>query len=98
MTSTTDPASWFEKTTLAPGLTRLIEPFVHKFFRANIFHVVGRDADLVIDSGMGLVPLRPALAIPDGKPVIAFATHAHADHAGGLFEFEERLGHANLRP
>lgn len=67
---------------------------MHRFFRANLFHVVGKDADLVIDFGMGLAPLRPFLNIEIGKPVIAVATHVHADHIGSFHEFEYRLGHA----
>ncbi len=67
---------------------------MHRFFRANLFHVVGKDADLIIDFGMGLAPLRPFLNIEIGKPVLAVATHVHADHIGAFHEFEHRLGHA----
>ena len=67
---------------------------MHRFFRANLFHVTGKDADLIIDFGMGLAPLRPFLNIGTGKPVIALATHVHADHIGSFYEFEHRLGHA----
>lgn len=84
---------WFSKETISEGLTRLYEPHVHSFFRANIFHVVGRDADLVIDFGMGLASLAGALNIPAGKPVLAVATHVHVDHVGSFHEFENRLGH-----
>jgi glyoxylase-like metal-dependent hydrolase (beta-lactamase superfamily II) len=79
---------------ISDRLTRICEPPVHKFFQANIFHVVGKDADLVIDFGMGLDNLRSALHIPSGKPVLAVATHVHVDHVGSFHEFETRLGHA----
>lgn len=84
---------WFSKEAISDRLTRLYEPHVHKFFQANIFHVVGKDADLVIDFGMGLVNLRSELRIPPGKPVLAVATHVHVDHVGSFHEFETRLGH-----
>jgi len=84
---------WFSKEMLSEGLTRLYEPHVHSFFRANMFHIVGRDADLVIDFGMGFCSLERALNIPAGKPVLAVATHAHIDHVGSFHEFENRLGH-----
>jgi glyoxylase-like metal-dependent hydrolase (beta-lactamase superfamily II) len=86
---------WFSKEAISDRLTRIYEPHVHKFFRANIFHVVGKDADLVIDFGMGLVSLRNELHIPSGKPVLAVATHVHVDHVGSFHEFETRLGHAD---
>ncbi|MHA6686873.1 MBL fold metallo-hydrolase [Mesorhizobium sp. A556] len=63
-------------------------------FRANIFHVVGRDADLVLDFGTGVTSLRNDLVIPEGKHVFAVATHSHIDHIGSFHEFEHRLGHA----
>lgn len=85
--------NWFSKEAIREGLTRLYEPYVHSFFRANMFHVVGRDADLVIDFGMGLGNLRHALNIPTGKPVLAVATHIHVDHVGSFHEFGNRLGH-----
>lgn len=84
---------WFKKETLGSGVTRLSEPFVHKYFGANFFHIAGSDADLVVDFGMGLVPMRSELPLRKGVPVLALATHIHADHVGGFHEFETRLGH-----
>lgn len=86
--------TWFAKEHLAPDLTRLWEPFVHSFFQANIFHLRGRDADLVLDFGMGLASLRDALDLTPGKPVLAVASHGHVDHVGSFHEFERRFGHA----
>lgn len=86
-------SDWFSREILARGITRIWEPHVHPYFRSNIFHVRGRDVDLVIDAGMGLVPLRQALNLAPGKPVVAVATHIHVDHVGGLSEFESRAGH-----
>ncbi|MGQ3215073.1 MAG: MBL fold metallo-hydrolase [Shinella sp.] len=85
--------NWFSKEAISDRLTRICEPHVHSFFRANMFHVVGKDADLVIDFGMGLADLGSALDIPSGKPVLAVATHVHVDHVGSFHEFEIRLGH-----
>lgn len=86
-------ADWFSRETLGRGITRIWEPHVHPYFRSNVYHVRGRDVDLVVDGGMGLVPLRPVLNLPPGKPVVAVATHIHVDHVGALSEFEMRLGH-----
>jgi glyoxylase-like metal-dependent hydrolase (beta-lactamase superfamily II) len=92
MTSS-DASEWFQCEVAGPNITRIWEPHVHPFFRSNIFQVRGRDADLVIDAGMGLVSLRPMLDLRRGKPVIAAATHIHVDHVGSLSEFDMRAGH-----
>jgi glyoxylase-like metal-dependent hydrolase (beta-lactamase superfamily II) len=86
-------SDWFSREALGQGITRIWEPHVHPYFRSNVFHVCGRDVDLVIDGGMGLVPLRPVLDLMPGKPVVAVATHIHVDHVGALSEFETRVGH-----
>lgn len=87
-----EPGGWFSKMRLAPELEMLTEPHVHSFVRANIFVVKGRDRDLVVDTGMGLVSLSAALDLTPGKPVLAVATHIHLDHVGSLHEFAERAG------
>lgn len=84
---------WFERRELGGGISLIREPAVHGFFRCNIWLVTGSDRDLVIDFGMGLADLRPALALTPGKPVVAVATHAHVDHIGSLHEFDDRRAH-----
>ncbi|WP_284162804.1 MBL fold metallo-hydrolase [Frigidibacter sp. SD6-1] len=86
-------AGWFATKELQPGLWVTTEPAVHPFFSANLYTVRGRDADLQVDFGCGVAPLRPALPLTPGKPVIAVATHAHVDHIGGFHEFPDRRGH-----
>lgn len=90
---TTDLA-WFESEPITEDTDRIWEPYVHPFFRANLYHVRGRDADLIVDFGMGLRPLQPFLNLLEGKPVIAVATHVHVDHIGSFHEFDSRLGHS----
>ena len=85
---------WFETKRLDDSVTLLWEPHVHPVWQANVFHVRGRDRDLLVDAGMGVGVLRDALAPMVDKPLLAFATHRHVDHVGGLFEFDDRVGHA----
>ena len=83
---------WFETRELEPGVFVTLEPAVDPMFRASIVTILGRDRDLQLDFGCGVLPLRPELPL-SGKPVVAVASHAHVDHIGGLHEFSERLGH-----
>jgi glyoxylase-like metal-dependent hydrolase (beta-lactamase superfamily II) len=85
---------WFERQEVAPGITWILEPAVHGFLRSNIWHVSGRDRDLVVDTGMGISSLQGALPDLFGRDPIAFLTHGHYDHTGGAHEFDSRVGHA----
>lgn len=93
---------WFERREVAPGLDLWFEPHVHRWFRANIWYVRGRNLDLVIDPGMGIASLRAAMARDgrdlDDRPVLAVATHGHIDHMGGIHEFDNRAIHAADAP
>ena len=61
---------------------------------SNVWHVPGRDVDLIVDTANGIGPLLPHVdPLTGGKPVIAFATHCHFDHVGGLHEFADRRVH-----
>jgi len=63
---------------------------------SNVWHVPGGDVDLIVDTANGVGPLRPHVEpLTDGKQVIAFATHCHFDHIGGLHEFSDRRVHAD---
>ncbi|MER8499691.1 MULTISPECIES: MBL fold metallo-hydrolase [unclassified Mesorhizobium] len=84
--------SWFSKTIVDAKTMMLTEPFVHDFMRANIWHVRGRDVDLLVDTGMGICPLAPQIDTPAGKPLLVVATHIHLDHVGSLHEFPLRAG------
>jgi glyoxylase-like metal-dependent hydrolase (beta-lactamase superfamily II) len=60
--------------------------------RCNIWHVRGRDRDLLIDTGLGMASLRRRRASVC-KALTAVATHVHYDHVGGFHEFEDRIIH-----
>ena len=84
---------WFEEKTIGDGITLLWEPHVIPLMRCNIWHVRGRDRDLLIDTGMGVASLHDATRHLIEKPVLAVATHTHLDHIGAHHEFEETLVH-----
>jgi len=78
---------------MGDGISLLEENHVASWLRCNIWHIRGRDRDLLVDSGMGLVPLKPALASISKHEITAVTSHAHFDHMGGAHEFEQHLGH-----
>jgi len=84
---------WFQVTRFDGGVTLLTEPHVHAAWRSNVWLVRGRDSDVLVDAGMGIGDLAGELQPMLDKPLIAFATHRHSDHIGGLHAFNERLAH-----
>ena len=87
---------WFERTRIDDAITLLWEPHVIPLMRCNIWHVRGRDRDLVVDTGMGLTSLAATMADlldATGRPVVAVATHGHDDHIGNHHEFADVVAH-----
>jgi glyoxylase-like metal-dependent hydrolase (beta-lactamase superfamily II) len=85
---------WFTRTHIDETVTLLVEPHVNEMLRCNVWHVRGRERDLLVDTGLGLASLTAAGADLFGPDLLAVATHAHVDHIGGLHEFDDRAVHA----
>ncbi len=84
---------WFERTKVDDDITLLWEPHVDPLIRCNIWHIRGRDKDMLVDTGMGICSLRDAARDLLEKEVIAVATHSHYDHTGSMYEFDVRAIH-----
>jgi len=84
---------WFERRRIDDDITLIWEPHVDPLIRCNIWHVRGRDRDMLIDTGLGMASLREAAKDIFDKRLTAVATHTHFDHIGGMFEFDERIVH-----
>ncbi len=84
---------WFERRSVGDGITFLTEPHAHPLLRCNIWHVRGRDRDLLVDTGLGVASLRDEIADLVDRPLTAVATHVHYDHVGSLHEFDDRRIH-----
>ena len=78
---------------ISEGISLIQEIYVANFMRCNIWHVRGKEFDLIIDTGMGLSSLKKFIIDEIDKPIISVITHSHFDHCGSLHEFENRLGH-----
>ena len=84
---------WYAARHLGDGVSLIYEHHVDPDLRCNIWHVAGRSGDLLIDSGLGVAPLRETVAAMSANPVLAVASHTHFDHIGGHHEFEHRCCH-----
>ena len=85
---------WFRTQRVTDDITLLVEDHLDLFFESNVWHLRGRDRDLVVDAGNGIGDLRGELTpLTADRDVVAVATHHHFDHVGGLHEFDERWCH-----
>ncbi|MDQ0419655.1 glyoxylase-like metal-dependent hydrolase (beta-lactamase superfamily II) [Peteryoungia aggregata LMG 23059] len=88
------PENWYSVRRLDDDVTYICEPHIQEFYRCNIWHVRGRDRDMLIDSGMGVVSLREWVPLVTERDLIAVASHTHFDHIGCHHEFECRAVHS----
>lgn len=86
-------SGWFASEPCAEGITRIWEPWVAELLQANMFLVRDGGEQLLIDAGLGIVPLREALTPLLDEPIPLLLTHSHRDHVGAAHEFDERLAH-----
>ncbi len=86
-------ADWWRVRTVGDGVTWIDEPHIHEFYRCNVWHVRGRDGDMLVDSGMGVVSLREWVPLVTERPLEAVASHTHFDHIGCHHEFPCRSCH-----
>ncbi len=84
---------WWQAHVVDDRITLFREPHVADFLRCNVWHINGRDCDLVVDTGLGLAPLLPQLHLSQHSQVMVVLTHTHGDHSGGWYEFDERCLH-----
>jgi glyoxylase-like metal-dependent hydrolase (beta-lactamase superfamily II) len=85
--------NWYRIRAVDDGVTFIDEPHIVEFYRCNIWHVRGRDRDMLVDSGMGVVSLTEWVPLVTERPLEAVASHTHFDHIGNHHEFPNRLVH-----
>ncbi|WP_018330335.1 MBL fold metallo-hydrolase [Actinomycetospora chiangmaiensis] len=74
--------SWFHVRPVARDVWLVAEPS-----HVNSWLVAGRDRAVLVDTGLGIVPIRPVVEAVCDLPVDVVNTHAHLDHVGGNAEF-----------
>ncbi|TDQ63032.1 glyoxylase-like metal-dependent hydrolase (beta-lactamase superfamily II) [Actinomycetospora succinea] len=75
--------SWFHARPVARDVWLVAEPG-----HVNSWLVAGRDRAVLVDSGLGIAPIRPVVAALTDRPIDVLHTHAHFDHVGGDAEFD----------
>lgn len=80
---------WFRTRPVARGVWLVAEPG-----HVNSWLVAGRDRAVLVDSGLGIAPIRPVVEALTDRPVDVVHTHAHLDHVGGDAEFSRVAIHA----
>jgi glyoxylase-like metal-dependent hydrolase (beta-lactamase superfamily II) len=94
MLPTAAAEEWYERISFGEGVTLIHEPFMPFFFRCNMWHVRGRDRDLLIDTGSGALSLTAHMPWLTERPTVCLLSHTHWDHIGSAHEFQERLVHS----
>jgi glyoxylase-like metal-dependent hydrolase (beta-lactamase superfamily II) len=85
---------WYETIRMGDDITLIHEPWIKPFFRCNIWHVRGRDRDLLFDTGLGHFSLRRNVPQVTERKLTCIASHTHFDHIGCHHEFPDRCVHA----
>jgi glyoxylase-like metal-dependent hydrolase (beta-lactamase superfamily II) len=84
---TVDAEHWYETIRMGDGVTLIHEPWITPYFRCNMWHVRGRDRDLLFDSGLGHFSLKQHVPLVTERALTCVASHAHFDHIGSHHEF-----------
>jgi glyoxylase-like metal-dependent hydrolase (beta-lactamase superfamily II) len=84
---------WYENIRFSDDITLIHEPWITPFYRCNMWHVRGRDRDLLFDSGLGHFSLRAHVPLVIERDLLCVASHTHFDHIGCHHEFGECLVH-----
>ncbi|GAB5467626.1 MAG: MBL fold metallo-hydrolase [Rhodospirillales bacterium] len=85
--------TWFSVEAVAPDLLRFREHHINSYAVGDFWLLRGRDRDLLIDTGTGIVSPVPLVTAIAGKPVTAVALNCYYDHAGGWAGFADRVCH-----
>jgi glyoxylase-like metal-dependent hydrolase (beta-lactamase superfamily II) len=87
------PRNWYETIRFPDDVTLIHEPWIKQFYRCNMWHVRGRDRDLLFDTGLGHFSLRDHVKLVAERDIECVASHCHFDHIGCHHEFPKRSVH-----
>ena len=81
------PNDWYETLRMGDDVTLIHEPWIKPFYRCNMWHVRGRDRDLLFDTGLGHFSLKAHVPLVTERALTCVASHTHFDHIGSHHEF-----------
>lgn len=84
---------WFVTRQVLDGVWEIAEP-THVY----TWLVAGAERAVLLDSGLGIRPIRPVAEQLCGQPIELVSTHYHFDHVGGHHEFSEIAIHKSGEP
>ncbi len=87
MTEFFDAQQWFEVKEMADGVFAIGEPSHPEHVRSYL--VCGRDRATLIDTGTGIGDIRAVVEQLTPLPVSVVNSHAHWDHIGGNWRFDQ---------
>lgn len=76
-------SEWFQTREIAPGVWVIAEPS-----HVNSWLVAGSERAVLLDTGLGIAPIRPVAERLTRLPLSVVNTHSHFDHIGGNHEFD----------
>jgi glyoxylase-like metal-dependent hydrolase (beta-lactamase superfamily II) len=85
-------SDWFYWRETRTGLWMIAEPG-----HVYTWLVVGTERACLVDTGLGIEPIRPVVESITRLPVTVVNTHFHFDHVGGNWEFDDILVHPEGR-
>jgi glyoxylase-like metal-dependent hydrolase (beta-lactamase superfamily II) len=83
---------WFSVTAMEPGVFQIGEPLHEEDVNSTL--VVGADRAVLIDTGMGIGDLSAVVASLTDRPVQVVNSHAHWDHIGANWRYDQIAIHA----
>ncbi|MBX2870182.1 MAG: MBL fold metallo-hydrolase [Acidiferrobacterales bacterium] len=86
---------WFNTQQIAEGLVYFYERHLHPKGSGNIWLIEGSESCLLFDTGTGIGDLSKKVSEITQKPLTAVASTGYYDHAGGLYQFQNRAVHTN---
>ncbi|MGB3306979.1 MAG: MBL fold metallo-hydrolase [Thermomicrobiales bacterium] len=84
-------SDWFDVRAVEPGIFMIEEP--HHVERVKSYLIAGDERAILLDTGMGVADIRAVATSLTDKPILVVNSHAHWDHIGGNYHFDEILIH-----